>query len=220
MRIKAVIFDMDGVLIDAKEWHYESLNRALAPYQAEISRWDHIHTYDGLPTRVKLDMLTKAGRLPRELHPTVQRLKQQYLLEIVEQSCQPRAQHIAALRGLRLLGLTVAVASNSIRDTVDRMLARAQLLPLLDFTLSNQDVPRPKPDPAIYLEAIRLAQVPPDACVVVEDNQHGVEAATRAGANVLRVESVDDVALGPITEFIASLERSPAQVTRSRRTAA
>ncbi len=86
MRIKAVIFDMDGVLIDAKEWHYESLNRALAPYQAEISRWDHIHTYDGLPTRVKLEMLTKAGRLPRELQATVQQKKQEYLLEIVKRT--------------------------------------------------------------------------------------------------------------------------------------
>ena len=57
-RIKAVIFDMDGVLIDAKEWHYEALNRALTLFGFSISRYDHLVTYDGLPTRRKLEMLT------------------------------------------------------------------------------------------------------------------------------------------------------------------
>jgi beta-phosphoglucomutase len=49
--IKAVIFDMDGVLIDAKEWHYESLNDALSNFGYEISHHDHLVTYDGLPTK-------------------------------------------------------------------------------------------------------------------------------------------------------------------------
>ena len=47
--IKAVVFDMDGVLIDAREWHYEALNRALALLGYEITRYEHLSTYDGLP---------------------------------------------------------------------------------------------------------------------------------------------------------------------------
>jgi len=58
-KIKAVIFDMDGVLIEAKDWHYEALNRALKVFGYAISRYDHLVTYDGLPTVMKLDMLTK-----------------------------------------------------------------------------------------------------------------------------------------------------------------
>lgn len=53
MEIKAVIFDMDGVLIDAKEWHFEALNTALGLFGMQISRYDHLVTYDGLPTRRK-----------------------------------------------------------------------------------------------------------------------------------------------------------------------
>ena len=58
-QIKAVIFDMDGVLIDAKEWHYEALNRALGNYGYCVSRSEHISIYDGLPTRSKLQLLTE-----------------------------------------------------------------------------------------------------------------------------------------------------------------
>jgi beta-phosphoglucomutase len=57
-KIKAVIFDMDGVLIDAKEWHYEALNRSLSNFGYSISRYEHLVTYDGLPTKKKLEMLT------------------------------------------------------------------------------------------------------------------------------------------------------------------
>lgn len=53
--IKAVLFDMDGVLIDAKDWHYEALNKALGLFGLGISRYDHLHTFDGLPTNVKLE---------------------------------------------------------------------------------------------------------------------------------------------------------------------
>ena len=63
-KIKAVLFDMDGVLIDAKDWHYEALNKALGLFGIEISRYDHLATFDGLPTKVKLQMLSKKYYLP------------------------------------------------------------------------------------------------------------------------------------------------------------
>ena len=67
-KIKAIIFDMDGVLIDAKDWHYEALNRALKLFGYNISRYDHLVTFDGLPTRKKLEMLTREHGLPPSLH--------------------------------------------------------------------------------------------------------------------------------------------------------
>ena len=87
--IKAVIFDMDGVLIEAKDWHYEALNRALALFGFEISRYDHLTTYDGLPTSKKLEMLSLEGGLPRELHAFINEMKQAYTMEIVHAKCNP-----------------------------------------------------------------------------------------------------------------------------------
>ena len=75
-KVKAVIFDMDGVLIDAKDWHYEALNRALNHFGYNISRYDHLVTFDGLPTRRKLEMLTREQGLPNALHKLINELKQ------------------------------------------------------------------------------------------------------------------------------------------------
>ena len=66
--IKAIIFDMDGVLIDAKDWHYEALNKALHLFGFGINRYDHLTMYDGLPTKKKLDMLSVQNGLPKKLH--------------------------------------------------------------------------------------------------------------------------------------------------------
>lgn len=80
-KIKAILFDMDGVLIDAKEWHYEALNEALRLFGVEISRYDHLHTFDGLPTKVKLEMLGEQNFLPQELHSFINNVKQKTLYE-------------------------------------------------------------------------------------------------------------------------------------------
>ncbi len=102
--IKAVIFDMDGVLIDAKDWHYEALNRALRLFGMEISRSDHLTTFDGLPTRRKLEMLTVTENLPEGLHRFLNDLKQVYTLELVSSRCRPTFAHEFALARLKARG--------------------------------------------------------------------------------------------------------------------
>ena len=79
-KIKAIVFDMDGVLIEAKDWHYEALNKALRLFGYEISRYDHLVTYDGLPTSKKLEMLSLEKGLPTGLHQFINQMKQSYKL--------------------------------------------------------------------------------------------------------------------------------------------
>jgi HAD superfamily hydrolase (TIGR01509 family) len=219
-RIKAIIFDMDGVLIDAKEWHYEALNRALALFGFTINRHDHLVTFDGLPTNSKLAILTRDHGFPRALHRFVNELKQQYTLELISTECRPQFIHEYALSRLRSEGYILGVASNSIRRTVETMMERAALSQYLDFMLSNQDISKPKPDPEIYETAMAKAGVAPDECLVVEDNHHGIEAATRARAHVLRVSSVADVNYSRIRSFIDALEHTGARNVAPTRRAA
>lgn len=200
--IRAVIFDMDGVLIDAKEWHYESLNAALKHFGYEISRHDHLVTFDGLPTRDKLEMLTQERGLPRELHTFLNRLKQKYTVEFVNERLAPNFIHEFALSKLKERGLRLALASNSIRKTVDLMMEKAALTSYLEFSLSNEDVNKGKPDPEIYLKAMEKLGLQPKECVVVEDNPHGLEAAHASGAHVLQVSDVSKTNLENISEFI------------------
>lgn len=201
-RIKAVIFDMDGVLIDAKEWHFEALNQALGLFGMQISRYDHLVTYDGLPTRKKLEMLSMERGLPVGLHEFINELKQQYTMEMVYSRCRPNFIHQYALSRLKAKGLRLVVCSNSIRDTIQMMLQKADLLRHLEFFLSNQDVKNGKPDPEIYNKAMRQLGLAPEDCLIVEDNPNGILAAQRSGAYVMQVAEVDDVNLANIQKHI------------------
>lgn len=196
--IKAVLFDMDGVLIEAKDWHYESLNRALEHFGMPISRHEHETVYDGLPTKKKLEMLSQDKGLPRSLHEFINSLKQQYTVELVHTCCRPRFLQEQALSELKRNGYKLAVCSNSIRATVELMMEKAALTPYLDLMLSNQDVAKSKPAPDIYLKAMELFGLSPKECLVVEDNENGIKAATASGAHVLVVEDVADTNISNI----------------------
>jgi HAD superfamily hydrolase (TIGR01509 family) len=206
-KIKAVIFDMDGVLIDAREWHYEALNRALGVFGFTISRYDHLVTYDGLPTRKKLELLSRDQNLPAGLHAFLNDLKQAYTIELIHARCKPRFQHEFALSRLKASGYRLAVASNSVRRSIDLMMEKSALAPYLSAIVSNQDVARPKPDPEIYLKTFGLLGVTPAEALVVEDNPHGIAAARASGARVMVVEDPNDVTWDRVTEHLDRAEK-------------
>jgi beta-phosphoglucomutase len=208
MKIKAVIFDMDGVLIDARDWHYESLNKALGLFGSEITRYDHLVTFDGLPTKKKLEMLSLEGGLPIKLHDFINDLKQEYTWEIVYTKCKPIFHHRYALSKLKSDGYVLSVCSNSVRRTIELMMERSGLMPYLNFFLSNQDVEKGKPDPEIYTKAIDRLGLLPNECLIVEDNQNGVKAALASGAHLLKVENPDDVTYQNIVKRIKEIENA------------
>lgn len=191
--VKAILFDMDGVLIDAKDWHYEALNKALGLFGIEISRYDHLHTFDGLPTKVKLKMLSERYYLPEQLHSFVNQMKQHYTAQIIHEKCHPMFHHEYALSKLHNEGYKIAVCSNSIRSTIELMMEKAMLLDYLDLIVSNEDVKNAKPDPEMYQTAISKFGLRPEECIVVEDNPNGIAAGKASGASVLEVATVYDV---------------------------
>jgi beta-phosphoglucomutase len=210
--IQAVIFDMDGVLIEAKEWHYEALNRALRLFGYEISRYDHLTTYDGLPTRRKLEMLTVEHGLPTELHAFINEMKQAYTMDLIHTQCKPTFIHEYALAQLKSRGYRIAVASNSIQSTIATMMAKARLDIYLDFFLSNQDVKQGKPNPEIYSKAIQRLELTPQECLIIEDNEHGIQAAKASGAHVLIVKGCEEVTLENIQRQINHIQKLMGEV--------
>jgi HAD superfamily hydrolase (TIGR01509 family) len=184
---------MDGVLIDAKEWHYEALNQALKLFGCEISRFDHVHTFDGLPTKDKLELLGRVSYLPTELHEFINQLKQQYTMEIITQKCKPLFQHEYALSRLKREGYLLAVCSNSKRKTIIEMMERAELLEYLDLIMSNEDVEKAKPNPEIYITTMKKLNLQPEECLILEDNKNGIAAAIASGGHLLKIDTVYDV---------------------------
>lgn len=205
--IKAIIFDMDGVLIEAKDWHFKALNKALNLLGMEISRYDHLVTYDGLPTRKKLEMLSLTDGLPVSLHKFINEMKQQYTMEIVYSECKPTFHHEYALSELQAIGYDMAVCSNSIRNTIEIMIKKAFLDKYFEFYISNEDVKQGKPNPEMYNLAIKKLGVLPNECMIIEDNENGIKAAKASGAWVMEVDSVDDVNIENIKKHLVMFEK-------------
>lgn len=207
-KIKAVIFDMDGVLINAKHWHFKALNSALKLFGLSISYKKHVLYFDGLPTKTKLEMLSQKHNLPRNLHSFINQMKQIYTLQIINAFCVPCKIRQNALKGLKNEGYKIALASNSVAKTIETMMNKADLMPYLDFYLSNEDVKMPKPSPEIYLKAIRRLNVKPEEVLIIEDNINGIKAAKDSNAYVMAIKSIKEVNFKNIKRFIAECERS------------
>ncbi|MDP3735453.1 MAG: HAD-IA family hydrolase [bacterium] len=204
--LKLIIFDLDGVLVEARDMHYEALNRALAQFGYTITHDEHLSTYDALPTSKKLEMLTEHKGFPADLHEKVWQEKQQQTRALInEMAYDERMRSI--LRRLRDDGYGIVVCSNSVRESTKMMLLRKGLLEYVDFYLSNQDVANAKPHPEIYLAAMIKAGVRPRECLVVEDSHYGRQAAVDAGAYLCPVRDVADVTYERITEAVAEANR-------------
>jgi beta-phosphoglucomutase len=205
-KIKAIIFDMDGVLIEAKDWHFDALNKALDLFGHNISRYDHLVTFDGLPTVTKLDMLTLERGLPERLHEFINELKQKYTLELVHQHCKPRFYHEYALSQLKSQGYRLGCGSNSVRDSIEIMLEKSDLMKYMEKVVSAQEVSEPKPSPEMYEKIISYFGLNPEECLIIEDNENGIKAAKASGAHVLIVKEVDEVNIENIAQKIKKIE--------------
>lgn len=206
--VKLIIFDLDGVLVDARELHYEALNRALGDIDKKyvINRKEHLSTYDGRTTSKKLNLLTELKGLPEEMHETVWREKQRKTIQIIKNDMSHDTRMISILKSFKDEGYMVCVASNSIRETVKMMLLKKGLLEHVEFFLSNQDVINPKPNPEIYMRCMIKAGISPSETLIVEDSHVGRRAAIESGAHLCGVTDCDDVTYRKVKDKIDSLE--------------
>ncbi len=211
-RISAVLFDLDGVLVDATEWHYEALNRALRLFGFDITRYEHLSAYNGLPTKKKLEMLSVEKGLPAPIHGMLNRLKQVYTRDEILTRCRPVFEKEYMLSRLRRDGYRLAVCSNSIRESLELMVHQSGLDPYVEFLVSNEDVRAPKPDPEIYRTAMARMGVSPAETLVVEDAPHGVEAARRSGAHICQVSGFTEVDYFRVRTAIDRANGAPATI--------
>ena len=204
--IKLIVFDLDGVLVEAKQIHYDTLNQALREVGEEyvITEAEHLSTYDGLKTTQKLEMLTKNKGLHPEFYDDIWYRKQHLTIEAISE-LQPDLQKIELFKELRNRGYKLVCASNSIRRSVLVMLSKIGIIEYMDLILSNEDVKNAKPHPEMYWKAMSMMGCLPEETLIVEDSPHGLLAASRSRANVLRVDNPNDL---EISKIIRKLEET------------
>lgn len=209
--IKLIISDFDGVLLDLKEIHFESLNRALASVDEKfiISPEEHVKIFDGLSTKRKLKLLSELKGFPLDRFEEVNNLKQQFTVELLESFTKINFELPSIIGQLKKEGYLFYVASNAIRNTIELGLKKLGIDHLVDKVYSNQDVVNSKPNPEIYLKCMADASVSPAETLIMEDSKHGREAAVKSGAYVCGVDHSFDFTLDRVKSMISEVKPKP-----------
>jgi HAD superfamily hydrolase (TIGR01509 family) len=197
--IKLAIFDLDGVLIDSKNIHFRALNEALSTHGPEfqITESEHILKYDGLSTKRKLEILHKEKGLPFASFQQIWEIKQIKTTEMLY-DLKPDYELINFLKFIQDKNINIAVASNSIRATINIVLKNLGILNFFSLIMSNEDVKYPKPHPEIFWKTIIHFGLLPEQVLIFEDSQIGRIAAQRSGANLIPIDSRKDLTIGKI----------------------
>ena len=202
--IKAIIFDLDGVLVDTKKIHFEALNLALKKFKYnEISFEDHVKIFDGLPTNEKLKILNKKNNLPKKDFSKINKFKQKITSEILKKRIKKNLVLINIFKKL-FKNYKIAVATNAVNSTLKICLEKLGISKFVSFKLSNEDINFPKPNPEIYLRIFIKFGIYPSEALIVEDSHYGREAAISSGAKLLPIKKVDELTLKKIESNLTS----------------
>ena len=180
---EAVVFDMDGVLVDT-EHLWDEVREELT------DEWGGRYTPDaqqammGMSSREWSRYLHETVGL-REPPDVINREVVRRMLARYETDLPVVPGAVEAVHRLTDGGLRLAVASSSNRELIDAVLRRLGLTGLFEVTVSSEEVPRGKPAPDVYLEAALRLGVAPARCIAVEDSASGIRAAHAAGMRVI-----------------------------------
>jgi HAD superfamily hydrolase (TIGR01509 family) len=207
--IKNIIFDLDGVLVDSREIHYNSLNNSLKEINEKfvIELSEHLSTYDGLSTTKKLELLTLKKGLPRDLHSKVWYRKQFFSSTLIKELIKPNQSLRSLLLELKK-DYQLFCCSNSIKQTLVDTLECLGILDLFTNVYSNEDILLPKPHPNIYLKCFVENKLIPRECLIIEDSPIGKTAAYLSEAHILPVANENEV---KYTSIIKSIENANAK---------
>lgn len=200
---KLIIFDLDGVLIESKELHYETLNSALRKIDQKyiISKDEHLSRYDGLNTTKKLEMLSRDKGLDRKYFDQIWQDKQNATFQFIKQLHKSQ-KLIEFFKKIKEENIRIAVASNSIRETIKLALLSLGIMEYIDYYVSNEDVTRPKPYPEMYWKCMTALNCTPKNTVIIEDSHIGRQGAIDSGAHLVSVENSYDLTDEKIIESI------------------
>jgi beta-phosphoglucomutase-like phosphatase (HAD superfamily)/dTDP-glucose pyrophosphorylase len=205
--IKAIIFDLDGVLVDTKKIHFNSLNKALKKNNIDysISYDDHLKFFDGLPTVEKLNILIKKKLIKKNNFSSI--IKYKNIFTIQELKNIGFDKNIYKIFFNLSKKYKLAVATNAIKSTLDNCLKKLRINKFISYKISNEDVNNFKPHPEMYLRCFVEMSIKPQESLIVEDSHFGRLAALEAGGNLLPIKEISELSLNKISSYLNLLNK-------------
>lgn len=206
---KLIIFDLDGVLVDSKDIHFNALNTALKDIDEKfvIDKKEQRSIYEGIPTAHKLKILTNQKGLSENLHKEIWENKQKITTSLFDE-ISVDADLVSYFKHIKKNNIFIAVASNSIKNTINMCLHRLGIFDLVDFVVGNEDVLNPKPHPEMYWKAMSYFGSIPESTVIFEDSIVGKMAAIDSKSNLIEIENRKDLTFKKIEEAVSILKSS------------
>lgn len=217
MSAMGVLWDMDGVLVDTGDFHYQAWRELLPEYGIEFSYDLHQETF-GRNNASILSLLLREKLTP-ELLSEISDLKEARFRAAVRGHAEPLPGVQTWLERLREGKARQGIASSAPVANIDTLIGELGLRDYFDAIVSGADMPG-KPDPTLFLKVARRLGVPPESCVVVEDAVAGVEAAKRAGMKCIAVTTTNQAeSLSAADIVVDRLDALPADAFRRLGTA-
>ena len=179
--IKAIIFDMDGVISDTQHFHSGMDEVVLKRYGIDKTAKELEETYAGVPVKEIYNIEFQKNNLPLNDIPGLFDERWKKIIEQAEGNIKAIQGAIQLISKLKNKGFKLAVASGSIRIFVEMVLRELNLTDEFDAVVTGDDVEKGKPNPDIFLLAASRLKVNPKECVVIEDGINGMIAAKKAG---------------------------------------
>jgi len=198
---RAVLWDMDGTLVDSRAHHWRSWQEALAAAGATVTEQQFLATFGQRNDRILREWLG-AGATPARIREVGHAKEVAYRRIVLAEGLAPLPGVADWARRLEADGWRQAIASSAPRENLEVVLRVIGLTEAFGALVAAEDVRHGKPDPEVFLTAAARLGVPPARCVVVEDAEHGIEAARRGGMPCIGVGGVaGDVTVRRLTDL-------------------
>ena len=203
---KLIVFDLDGVLVDSKGIHFDALNQALSGVDDKyvISKEEQATIYEGLPTHSKLNLLSNRKGLSKDSHRDIWMDKQRITVDMFN-NIPADTELVSFMELIKKNHINIAVASNSILETIEICLTRLGIRDFVDHIVSNEDVKYPKPHPEMYWKAMSHFGCITDDTIIFEDSIVGRIAAIDSKATLIKVKNRRDLNLDKIENAVMIL---------------
>jgi HAD superfamily hydrolase (TIGR01509 family) len=206
--IDTIIFDLDGVLIDSRDVHFNALNKAIKKcgVNYQITYKDHLNEFDGLPTIIKLKILNERGYVNPKLNKKIQLHKDKFTtLELIKKI--KYSKEIYEMFKKLSESYKLGVATNAIQKTLNLALKKLKIGKFLTSSISTKTLKNPKPHPEIYIRSFLNLNSNPKNTLIIEDSHFGRIAAKDSGANLMQIKNLKEVNIKNIDNFIASKKK-------------